>query len=618
MMKKLIMSIFFLTFVLLSVAYPASLTIRENGDIFAETDRYQVGFKNGSFTHLHNKLTQETYTHQGVETFPEEDNHFAFNRYRIAHADFLEVEKVAPLTAKLTARWNERSHQKILIMWVSIDERTGDLIIKQEGADPRHGAASIAWRLANLDHNQVSVILPAIGGLFLNADGPESMEHSYPGRGWQARLALLQGNTGGCSIMSLDKKNQFNRFNYIRYSDAFQVEFITDNFLASKRSIEAGYVVSTTWRLNTYRGDWQVPAEKYRQGMIKRDVSRVARPPAWVKDIQLVIMYCSLHRPQHIPRMLDFLAQQIDPQNVLIFCRSGSGSEAFGSFASEAKARGFRIMLYTGFLFTDQDHPRWEPYFYRGDDGNIIGYSGKDGFTAYINPAAAAYRKHKVQVLKNLQSKYNIDAFHLDVNYFIPNQKPIDGLTPIQGNMLLHEELIAAMPGVLFAGEGIHEVTAPYVALYSRGDDDPGFVHPITDFLFSQWSLSYGSPLAYLGDRLGGLEHRILTDHIQYYKQVNVIPTIRYHYEGHFPIQQAIAIVHRTTSNAEFWEDLEKMVNSPYREDINFDGVVNILDLVIVANAFGDDPIDFGPDLNFDGVVNILDLVMVANAFGNQ
>ena len=45
--------------------------------------------------------------------------------------------------------------------------------------------------------------------------------------------------------------------------------------------------------------------------------------------------------------------------------------------------------------------------------------------------------------------------------------------------------------------------------------------------------------------------------------------------------------------------------------DLNNDGIVNILDLVIVANAFGKNE----PDLNGDGIVNILDLVIVANAF---
>ncbi len=49
--------------------------------------------------------------------------------------------------------------------------------------------------------------------------------------------------------------------------------------------------------------------------------------------------------------------------------------------------------------------------------------------------------------------------------------------------------------------------------------------------------------------------------------------------------------------------------------DLNSDGVVNILDLVIVANAFGEVSANVNVDVNSDGVVNILDLVVVANAF---
>ena len=50
---------------------------------------------------------------------------------------------------------------------------------------------------------------------------------------------------------------------------------------------------------------------------------------------------------------------------------------------------------------------------------------------------------------------------------------------------------------------------------------------------------------------------------------------------------------------------------TPPTADVNGDGIVNILDLVAVANAFG----EATPDLNGDGVVNIQDLVIVANAF---
>ena len=50
--------------------------------------------------------------------------------------------------------------------------------------------------------------------------------------------------------------------------------------------------------------------------------------------------------------------------------------------------------------------------------------------------------------------------------------------------------------------------------------------------------------------------------------------------------------------------------------DLNNDGVVNILDLVLVASQFGTTGIT-AADLNGDNTVNIQDLVLVANALGN-
>ena len=52
------------------------------------------------------------------------------------------------------------------------------------------------------------------------------------------------------------------------------------------------------------------------------------------------------------------------------------------------------------------------------------------------------------------------------------------------------------------------------------------------------------------------------------------------------------------------------------REDVNLDGTVNILDMVLVASSFGQHGGGNPADINADGVVNIVDLVKVAGALG--
>ena len=63
--------------------------------------------------------------------------------------------------------------------------------------------------------------------------------------------------------------------------------------------------------------------------------------------------------------------------------------------------------------------------------------------------------------------------------------------------------------------------------------------------------------------------------------------------------------------DGEIYLKAESGLKTPPTADVNGDGTVNVLDMVIVANAFG----EAEPDINGDGVVNIQDLVIVANAF---
>ena len=65
------------------------------------------------------------------------------------------------------------------------------------------------------------------------------------------------------------------------------------------------------------------------------------------------------------------------------------------------------------------------------------------------------------------------------------------------------------------------------------------------------------------------------------------------------------------------WEMTPSPIGSPQIVgDVNRDGVVNILDLMLVGSSFGQRGQD-NADVNEDGLVNITDLVLVAGAIGN-
>ena len=55
--------------------------------------------------------------------------------------------------------------------------------------------------------------------------------------------------------------------------------------------------------------------------------------------------------------------------------------------------------------------------------------------------------------------------------------------------------------------------------------------------------------------------------------------------------------------------------------DVNTDGVINVLDLTIIAAHLSKTPIvdqTLNPDVNGDGIVNILDLTLAASHFGRR
>ena len=87
-----------------------------------------------------------------------------------------------------------------------------------------------------------------------------------------------------------------------------------------------------------------------------------------------------------------------------------------------------------------------------------------------------------------------MDAFLLDTTHYVINDANglIEGLTSAQGNVLMHKELVEAMPGVVFSGEGYNEVNFPRESFTQLGRVKAGAIHPISPFLFLPYTRSHG------------------------------------------------------------------------------------------------------------------------------
>ena len=603
--------ILLLQFVLVSIALANTLTLSERGEVFAETERYVARFENGVLTHFHNKLTDETYTQGKSEGI----TRLILRRGGIEiTADTAPEIKRGP--SPLECELIYRNDEAIFHLFIGIDAETGDLLIRQKGFSVVEGIEHIMWGFANLSDAVVDVIAPIEGGQILEF----SDQYEYPGY-WQAQLAILQGERGGVFVRSDDTLYQFKTLEYITDSGSFALNFGQHPPAPIDQQKQ---ITTATWRLNAYQGDWQVPALHHRQWMHEAlGPADRSDMPAWVNDIELVIS-CPFYNSDMEAGILRKLSQLVDPEKTLLYAQDWRESgwalnypdytpvtsfANFGDFLREAKRYGFRVIPHANMVAVSLLNPlyaEFEKYQMRHPwTGEKIGsrwlnnrYPLRVQY-AWINPASSEFRKMLVDRLKNVWEIYQVDAFHLDISSYIVNNAPIDGLTMAEGNILLHQELREAMPGIILGGEGINEVTFLHERLAKRGDVPPVHQpHPISSFLFSPYALHYGHLETPNPDRNPEKFHV----YQKVYEVWDVIPILKLH--GISDLDPAFIETHKLlklTRERQNWTF----------GDVNNDGVVNIQDLVIVANAFG----EAEPDLNSDGVVNIQDLVIVANAF---
>lgn len=609
MTKKLFLTIL-LQFSLLSTVFAQSITVTEEGNITANTNRYLARFERGILSHFHNKLTNETYTDENTpkRILQNEDKTVFFGL-----TDFIfsnnnpEIKRISPTSIEVIYGDSERLH-----LFIKIDPETSDLLIQQSGFTPREGAVEVAWTYKNLSHKEADLIIPGTGGVILNNQSPTSTAYEYPGS-WEAQLAIIQGDKGGCFIRSKDTEFQFKKLEYEKHQNAFAISFTTTQFAPFKGKNE---ITSNTWIINTYEGNWETPA------LIHRNWMQEAFPPfnrnqipEWVNNINFVVKN---HGEPEIG-ILKRLNELVDPEKTLIFqyeWHQGGGDPPFPAdkvkptfepYIKTAHRYGFKIMPYASMISIREAHPlyqKFEKYQARDPITNErLGWLWNDPTyhrPAYINPASHEFRELFIKDIKSIKETYNINAIQLDLcNAFInDNNGLINDLTWAEGNILLHQGLRKAIPNMVIVGEHVTEVTFPYqdfVDFWTVQVDQP---HPITVFLFSPYTQLFGF-LPYPNE-----EPHLYPNYLDEFIEFGFIPTLI--------IWDAQSIDTNEPERTKEILEIARQRQGYIYGDVNKDQIVNILDLVLIAQNLGTEPTNKKLDINKDGIINILDLVIVS------
>ncbi len=530
------------------VAPCAEMKVVDNS-VLVETDTYEVQFTDGVITHLHNKLAAETYTLPlgvgGATGFRGRSGLLRRNIGSIwtDQATLTTARKIAPLKAEIVFRQGQNEFR----LFIGVDASSGDLLIEQEGTSDTEGVYGIQWGCVNLNAKNLDLILPAEGGQVIEATSPAtSRSFNYPGS-WEVQLAILQGEQGGFFVRGADETFQFKVLHYEKYLESFALGFETQNQAPFDALTSAKSVV---WRLNTYRGDWRVPARGYRDWMEQAFKPwRLDAVPAWVGEIGLVVAYID---PRLGVGILDTLAEQVDPAKTLLYLNKWrkddydvnypdyTAKPELGRFVETAHQYGFRVMLHTNLVGVSPYHPLYtelQKFQFRDPwNGNLYGWRWEQTDApyrhAFMNLANSTFRKILVQQLKNVWEEYRVDAFHLDVSHWVSNDANglIKGLNAGRGNVLMHTELAEAMPGVVFSGEHLHEVTFFRESFAQRWKLPPdwdrrprGTPHPISAFLFSPYTVPYG----YLGMPNPDRGPQLYQEYMDAYEIWGVLPTLR-------------------------------------------------------------------------------------------
>ena len=454
-MKNLRISVILCLFIA-CIAEANQLNIVEN-TVVAETDAYIIHFQAGAVTHLHNKLTAETYTSPtseiqstGVLTWAGELGYGDESILWVNQYDF-QLKQIDPMTV----RCDFVDRQTQFAIWLALDPGTGDFLIQQEASAKKKSLATIDWHFPNLKSENLEVILPSDGGFVINDANPRNLiNFNYPSPFWEAQLVIGQKRTGGFSVRSTDNAFRYKQFTYNREDDSVSLGFSTEN---DAPFTDLTAIESVEWRINTHRGDWQVPASVYRDWMVETYNldTFLAQRPSWVDDITFVVH--GTHNDSGLPKLLK--AHGIVPEQTIYISPRGEDDTT----AQAVKDMGFWLFFSVNArgVFPDESiyeqfkkYQIVEPW---GGEGRTFGTPGVSGqeWHLYVNPASSEWENYFVERIKRMYENAPFDGLYLDVSHLVPNDHNGDmyNVRTPQGAVRMRNRLLQEFPSIALLSE---------------------------------------------------------------------------------------------------------------------------------------------------------------------
>jgi len=326
-----------------------------------------------------------------------------------------------------------------------------------------------------------NVILPTSNGVELSTENPKlwngKTRIAYPDE-WEMQMFLIQGDNGGLLVYAKDNATQFKALNLNNDDSNFDISVET---IPQAPFTNYSQFETIEWRLVPYKGDWTNGSAIYKEfANSEFGLSEISRPD-WVKNVEVAVL-----SDLDDLSMLDKLAKEVNPSQTLIHYpawRLEHYDVNYPDYTPAVKAKeiidyahklGFKVQLHINMNACQDDSA---PYSKMKDSASLdpytlnpIYFECSDALRSYrfiqMNPASAQWRKYMINTLVEAIKYTGADALHLDQSLLCYNDGHglVDGMTSMQGNILYHKELAAALPNVAIGSEGVTDINARYTS----------------------------------------------------------------------------------------------------------------------------------------------------------